>query len=109
MEIPTENHSLIDHNTRHYLRQVLHKCHGYRASMYQWALNIGVFVGFVVVTITILYCCYRTKLTPEQIKEKELADQAYVLSKIKHYKQEREHIASRASITGLPVVDARPI
>jgi hypothetical protein len=110
MDMPTENHySLIDNNTRHYLSQVLQKCHGYRASIYQWALNIGVFVIFIAVTATILYCCYRSKPTPEQLKEKELEDQAYVLSKRRHYKQERQNIASRASITGLPVVDARPI
>jgi hypothetical protein len=106
---PTAIPSLIENNTRYYLQHVLQKCNHHRANIYQGALNIGVFVIFIVVLATVLYCCYKSKRTPEQIKEKELEDQAYVLSKIRHYKQERNNIASRASITGLPMADTRPI
>lgn len=101
--------SLIENNTRYYLQQVLKKCNEHRANIYQYALNIGVFVIFVLVVTIVLYCCYKCKRTPEEIREKELKDQAYVLSKIRHYKQERNNIASRASITGLPMMDTRPI
>ena len=103
------NPSLIENNTRFYLQQVLHKCNQHRTNIYQWALNIGVFIAFIVILFAILYACYKSKRTPEEIQQKELEDQAYVLSKIRHYKQERDHIASRASITGLPVMDTRPI
>jgi hypothetical protein len=96
--------SLIENNTRYYLQQVLQKCNNHRASIYHWSLNIGVFILFIIVLITVLYSCYRSKKTPEEIKQKELQDQAYVLSKIRHYKQERQHIASRIAITGLPVI-----
>jgi len=101
--------SLIDSSTRYYLQQVLHKCGQHRASIYQWALNIGVFVVFVVVVTLVLYFCYKTKKTPEEIQQKELEDQAYVLSKIRQYKQERQHSASRTTMTGLPVTDSRAL
>jgi hypothetical protein len=55
-------------------------------------------------TTVILYFCYKSKKTPEEIKKRELEDQAYILSKIRHYKQERQNMASRATITGLPLV-----
>ncbi len=96
--------SLIDSSTRYYLQQVLHKCGQNRASIYQWALNIGVFVIFVLVVTIVLYYCYKSKRTPEEIMQKEMEDQAYVLSKIKQYKQERQHIASRTTMTGLPTI-----
>jgi len=95
--------SLIENNTRSYLQQVLQKCNQHRASIYQFSLNIGVFIIFTIVLCSVLYSCYKSKKTPEEIKQKELEDQAYVLSKIRHYKQERQYIASRSTITGLPV------
>jgi len=95
--------SLIENNTRFYLQHVLQKCNQHRASIYHWSLNIGVFIIFAVISITVLYSCYKSKKTPEEIQQKELEDQAYVLSKIRHYKQERQHIASRSTMTGLPV------
>ena len=96
--------SLIDSSTRYYLQQVLQKCGQNRASIYQWALNIGVFVMFVLVVTIVLYYCYKSKRTPEEIAQKEMEDQAYILSKIKQYKQERQHIASRTTMTGLPTI-----
>jgi len=102
-ETEKANPSLIEYGTRHYLQQVLQKCNHHRASIYQWALNVGVFAVFCIVASTVLYACYKSKRSPEEIQQKELEDQAYILSKIRHYKQERQHIASRSSITGLPV------
>jgi hypothetical protein len=96
--------SLIENNTRYYLQQILQKCNHNRASIYQWVLNIGVFVVFMIILVAVLYSCYKSKKTPEEIQQKELEDQAYVLSKIRHYKQERQHIASRSNMTGLPVM-----
>lgn len=96
--------NLIESNTRYYLSDILHKCHDNRAKLYIYSLNTAIFVLFVVVTTLILYFCYKSKKTPEEIKKRELEDQAYILSKIRHYKQERQNIASRATITGLPLV-----
>jgi heme/copper-type cytochrome/quinol oxidase subunit 2 len=96
--------SLIENNTRYYLQQVLQKCNQHRASIYHWSLNVGIFIIFIVVVFAVLYSCYRSKRTPEEIQQKDLEDQAYILSKIRHYKQERQHIASRSTMTGLPVL-----
>ena len=96
---------LIESNTRYYLSDILHKCHDNRAKLYMYALNIGIFVLFVLVTTGVLYTCYKSKRTPEEIRQREIEDQAYILSKIRHYKHERQNMASRATITGLPLVD----
>ena len=96
--------ALIENNTRYYLQNVLQKCNQHRASIYHWSLNIGVFIIFVIIVFAILYSCYKSKRTPEEIQQKDLKDQAYILSKIRHYKQERQHIVSRTTLTGLPVI-----
>jgi hypothetical protein len=60
-------------------------------------------VVFIGIFGAALYFCYKRKLTPEQQYEKMMKDQAYILSKIRFYQNERiEHPLS--SITSLPVV-----
>lgn len=103
MEQPQALPNLIESNTRFYLFDTLQKCHNNRANIYKYALNIGVFIIFVVITSIILYSCYKNKKTPEEMKKRELEDQAYILSKIRHYKNERQYMASRGIITGLPL------
>jgi hypothetical protein len=78
-------------------------------NIYLYALNIGVFVFFVVLTAAVLYYCYKRRLSPEEAYQKQLKEQEYVLSKIRYYKEQQRNIASRASITGLPTMDPRPI
>ena len=100
---------LIEPNTYTYLSNVLAKCNETRASVYLYALNISVFVIFVIVVSAILYFRYTSKPTAEQLKQKELADHAYILSKIRHYKRERDHMATRTNLSGLPILDNRPL
>jgi hypothetical protein len=38
-----------------------------------------------------------------------LKEQEYILSKIRHYKEHQRSIASKVSITGLPMMDERPL
>jgi hypothetical protein len=42
-------------------------------------------------------------MTPEEAHAKYIKDQEYVLSKIRFYKHHQQTIASKASITGLPM------
>lgn len=94
---------LIEPVTRYYISNILNQCHENRAKIYLFTLNAGVFLLFVLVTSIILYGCYRSKKTPEEIKKREIEDQKYILSKIRHYKRERENMVSRGMMTGLPV------
>jgi len=100
---------LIETGAHSYMSNVLQTCHSTRVNIYLYALNIGVFVSFVVVVGIILYYCYSRKMTPDEEYQKRMREQEYILSKIRYYKDEQRNIASRASITGLPTMDPRPI
>lgn len=95
--------SLIDNESRNFLYNILHKCHLERVSVYTTLFNIIIFIIFISVFGIALYSCYKQKLTPEEIHQKMLRDQAYVFSKIKYYQTERE---KSRSITNLPWASA---
>lgn len=100
---------LIEYNARSYMSDILNKCHDNRVNIYLYALNIGIFIGFVIIVCLVLYYCYKSKLSPEEEYQKKIKDQEYVLSKIRFYKEHQKNIASRALITELPMLDGRPI
>ena len=56
------------------------------------ALNLGIFLLFILIVAWILYCCYRKKPSPEEIRAKMLRDQEYVLSKIRFYQAESQNL-----------------
>jgi len=100
---------LIEQGSKIYMSDILHKCHQNRVNIYLYILNIGILVGFVFIIGLVLYYCYNSKLTPDEEYQKRLREQEYVLSKIKYYKDHQRSISSRASITGLPMLDERPL
>ena len=99
MDIPR----LIDNNARFYLYQTLQKCHENRVQLYTIALNVIVFVVFVLVTGSILYYNYKNKLTDEEIHQKMLKDQQYILSKIRFCQAENQK-KNTSDITSLPMI-----
>ena len=101
------NPILIEHGARSYMSDILNRCHSNRVNIYLYALNIGVFVFFVVIIFLVLYYCYKNKLTPEEEYQKKIKDQEYVLSKIRFYKEHQRNISSKSFITELPMLDGR--
>lgn len=99
MDIPR----LIDNNARFYLYQTLQKCHENRVQLYTFALNVIVFIVFVIVTGSILYYNYKNKLTDEELQEKMIRDQQYILSKIRYYQAENQK-KNTSDITNLPMM-----
>ena len=97
------NPNLIEPGVKYHLYQSLSKCHDTRVSVYTWVLNIGVFVIFAVITASALYYCYTRKMTPEEKYNKMMKDQAYILSKIRFYQNERMNMPL-SSLTSLPIV-----
>jgi len=91
------------------MSEILNQCHENRVNIYLYFLNIGVFILFVLVVVLVLYYCYKTKLSPEEEYQKRIKDQEYILSKIRFYKEHQRNIASKASITDLPLLDGRPL
>jgi hypothetical protein len=100
---------LYEPGVKEYMYEVLNKCHENRVNIYMYVLNISVVVVFLGSVCIILLYCYKSKLTPAEEDKKRVRDQEYVLSKIRYYKEQQRVIDSRASITGLPVVDERPL
>lgn len=100
---------LIENSAKSYMSGILNKCHNTRVSIYLYALNMGVLIVFCIVVGLVLYYCYKRKLTPEEEYQKRMKEQEYILSKIKTYKEHQRNISSRASITGLPTLDERPL
>lgn len=92
---------LIDNTAKYYLFSTLQKCHITKTHMYNMTLNIIVFVVFVIVVAGVLYYCSKKKLTPEELQQKIVRDQQYVLSKIRYYQQENMS-KKTTDITKLP-------
>jgi hypothetical protein len=94
---------LIESSAKDFLYSTLSKCHNNRVHIYTIALNIGVLIGFFLITFIILYYCYKKKPSEYEAKQKLLRDQQYILSKIRFY--QGENIERRTSdITSLPIM-----
>ena len=96
---------LIENSSKNYLFQTLQKCHNHRVTIYYYVLNIGILVLFFGIVGSILYYSYKNKLTPYEAQQKLLKDQAYILSKIRYYKEDRKNMEESqvSSITKLPI------
>jgi len=99
---------LVEPGAKYFLYNTLNQCHSNRVNIYSWVLNISVFLIFVGIFGAALYYCRKRKLTPEQEYQKMMKEQAYILSKIRFYQNERlDHPLS--SITSLPVANQNNI
>ncbi len=98
MEYP----KLIDNGAINYMYDALQICHTNRVKIYYIALNVGVFLLFIIVTTLVLYYCYKKKPTPYEQKRKMLKDQEYILSKIRHYQGEQQRL-SASFIEKIPI------
>ena len=100
---------LVDGPAKEYLMGTLHNCHDIRVRYYSVMLNMGVFLGFVFIVVSILYYCYLTKTSTKETSYKIMKDQDYILSKIRFYQDQQRRITESAAsysttITDLPVV-----
>ena len=98
------NPRLIEPGVKGFLQNTLHRCHDNRVKLYTWFFNIGILIVFFGIFGAALYYCYKKKLSPEEQYQKMVKDQAYILSKIRFYQNERlDHPLS--SISSLPMMD----
>tara|TARA_B100001175_G_scaffold139097_1_gene118149 strand:+ start:6241 stop:6561 length:321 start_codon:yes stop_codon:yes gene_type:complete len=103
------NPRLIEPGAKNYMTNLLSKCHDNRVSIYLYILNVGTLVIFIGIVALILYYCHKNKITPTEEAYKMQKEQQYILSKIRYYKDHQHSINSKASITGLPTTDLRPV
>jgi hypothetical protein len=95
---------LIENSVKNYLYYSLQKCHENRVKIYSVALNIIVFIGFVVVFGTTLYFCWKRKPNKIDLERKRVKEQELVLEKIRYFQQVKQHQKETMnSLTNLPM------
>lgn len=93
--------TLIEPGVRYFLNETLKQCHIFKENYKNLMVNIGLLIFFIVILGITLLIKYKGKLTPEEIKQKELEKKKYILSKIKNYQDARKR-EEQELITGLP-------
>jgi hypothetical protein len=92
---------LVQPDVKYYIGGILSECHERKITLYRWILNITVFSLFVLVTGGILYGCYKTKPSVEEVNNRMIRDQNYVLQQIRFYQNQPK---TSSAITDLPVL-----
>lgn len=92
---------LTEPGVKYFLGETLKQCHQFKEQYYNVLINIGLFFLFLLILGAILLYKYKGKLTPEQMREKELEKQRYILSRIKNF-QDAKIREQQQLITGLP-------
>jgi len=90
----------VEYNVKNYLFNTLQSCHKTKTNMYLVLLNIMVMVFFICIVAITLYYCYKKKKTPEELAQKIMQDQEFILSKIKFY--QTYNLDKPETITNLP-------
>jgi hypothetical protein len=93
--------TLIEPGVRYFLNETLKQCHIFKENYKNLIFNVGLLIFFILILGIILLIKYKGKLTPEEIKQKELEKKKYILSKIKNY-QDAKKRQEQELITGLP-------
>ena len=92
---------LTEPGVRYFLNETLKQCHIFKENYKNLMVNIGLLILFIIILGIILLIKYKGKLTPEEIKQKEIEKKKYILSKIKNYQDSRKR-EEQELITGLP-------
>ena len=93
--------SLTEPGVKFFLNNTLKQCHEFKSTYNNLLLNIGIFVGFLVILGSLLLYKYKGKLTDEEKAYQDKTKQQYILSKIRNFKIEKQR-AQQTLITGLP-------
>ena len=96
-----ERPRLTEPGTKYFLNETLKQCHIYKSNYYNLLINIGLFVGFLIILGLILLYKYKGRLTQIEKQNKDKEKQQYILSKIKIL-QETKKAVHQELISGLP-------
>lgn len=96
-----EKPMLTEPGVKYFINETLKQCHQFKEKYQNMLFNIGLLIAFFIILGMLLLYKYRGKLTPEEMEEREMQKKQYILSKIKHFQQEKLK-AQQQLITGLP-------
>ena len=92
---------LTEPGVKYFLSESLKQAHHFKVKYHNTLFNIALFFFFLIILGILLLWKYKGKLTPKEIKEKEMEKKKYMLSKIYNYQQDKLR-AQQHLITGLP-------
>lgn len=92
---------LIEPGVKYFFNETLKQCRDFKNKYQNILLNVGLFLGFLILLGLILLFKYKGKLTSSEKAQRNYEQQQYILSKIKNF-QEAKKRASQELITGLP-------
>ena len=100
-----EKPRLTEPGIKYFLNETLKQCHIYKINYNNLLINIGLFIGFLLILGAILFYKYKGRLTHEEKERKTNETQQYILSKVKSF-QEAKRTAHQELISGLPGWDS---
>jgi hypothetical protein len=103
--IATSVPTLVEPGVKYFLNETLHQCHSFKVKHHNLMMNIGIFIGFIVVLCGFLLYKYKGKLTVAEQKQLDEVKKQYILNKIKNVQISKQR-ANETLITGLPHWDA---
>lgn len=94
-------YSLIDPKIKHFIIFSLKECHEFKENNINIIFNILMFLLFILITWLLLSYKYKGKLNDNEIKERNLRNYSYIISKIQNISLEKQK-QSNQIITNLP-------
>lgn len=98
----TSTPSLVEPGIKYFLNQTLKNCNSLKDRYYNFIFNISILVIFLIALGILLYCRYKGKPNPREIRRKETEKQKYIMSMIRNYHATKD----TGQITGLPLLEA---
>ncbi len=100
-----EKPRLTEPGIKYFLNETLKQCHIYKINYNNILINIGLFIGFLLILGAILFYKYKGRQTQVEKERKDKEKQQYILSKVKTF-QDAKRIAHQELISGLPGWDS---
>ena len=94
---------LTENSTKFFVRNSLKEVRLFKNKYITIIVNLALFLGFLGIVSLLLYCKYKGKLTPDEIREKENIKKQYLFEKLHKisYEKHKEH---KNLITDLPII-----
>lgn len=94
---------LTENITKFYIRSSLKEVRRFKNKYITIFVNLALFFGFLGIISILLYCKYKGKLTPDEIKSKENLKKQYLFEKLHKISYEKQK-ENQNLITDLPII-----
>ena len=95
--------SLAENITKFYIRTSLKEVRIFKNKYISIFINLALFIGFLGIISILLYCKYKGRLTPDEMKNKEKLKKQYLFEKLHKISYEKQK-ENQNLITDLPII-----